>query len=361
MKIIYGITKSNFGGAQRYVFDLAQAAKAAGHDVTVMAGGKGMLVEKLREHSIRVISLPHLRRDISLIDELKSFHFIFRTLYEEKPDIFHTNSSKMGGIGNLAARLAGVKRIVFTGHGWAFNESWRPWFQKCIIKFFHWLTILFSHTTICVSEASRRDVAWPLLKRKLVVIHNGLEPFDLLPRVDSRFAVGTIAELHKVKGLDVLLEAWAKFKTRHDGVLEIIGDGEEKVPLIQLSRELGLADSVEFKGDVENARRLLSHFDIFVLPSRSENLPYVLLEAGLAGLPVIASAVGGIPEVIDSGVSGILVPSENVDELLSSLILLQENKDVRERLGATLKARVTSEFSIEKMVSETLAQYAKSS
>src|SRR5260221_10437089 len=116
MKIIYGITKSNFGGAQRYVYDLATAAKAAGHDVAVMTGGNGVLVEKLRGNGIRVIEIKGLKRDISIVDEFKSFHFIFRTLYAEKPDVFHTNSSKMGGIGNLAGRLAAVKKVILTAH-----------------------------------------------------------------------------------------------------------------------------------------------------------------------------------------------------------------------------------------------------
>ena len=127
MKILYGITKSNFGGAQRYVFDMATEAKSAGHDVAVICGGEGTLVKKLRAAHIRVITLPHLKRDISLVDEFRSFHFIFRTLVKENPDVFHTNSSKMGGLGNLAARLAGIRKIIFTGHGWAFNEPRPEW------------------------------------------------------------------------------------------------------------------------------------------------------------------------------------------------------------------------------------------
>ncbi|MBI2086856.1 MAG: glycosyltransferase [Candidatus Zambryskibacteria bacterium] len=174
MKIIYGITKSNFGGAQRYVFDLAKNAWAAGHEVAVMCGEGGILVEKLNKENIRVIEIRGMKRDISLVEELRSLHFIFRTLYEEKPDVFHTNSSKMGGIGNLAARLAGVKKVIFTTHGWAFNEP-RPFWQKIPIKILTWLTILFSHKTICVSEKTKRDVSgWPFVKNKLIVIYNGI-------------------------------------------------------------------------------------------------------------------------------------------------------------------------------------------
>jgi len=174
MKIYYGITKSNFGGAQRYVFDLARETRARGHEVAVICGGRGVLVDKLREENINVINLPRMEREISIIDEFRSFHSIFRTLYEERPDVFHTNSSKMGGIGSLAARLAGVKKIIFTAHGWEFNAP-RPRLAKLVMKFFAWLTILFSHKTICVSEKTGRDISGlPFIKNKLVTIHNGI-------------------------------------------------------------------------------------------------------------------------------------------------------------------------------------------
>src|SRR3989338_8632392 len=114
MKILYGITKSNFGGAQRYVYDLAKDTRGRGHEVGVICGEGGVLVKKLKDEGIRVIEIKEMKRDISLVDELRSFHFIFRTLFQEKPDVFHTNSSKMGGLGNLAARLAGVRRVIFT-------------------------------------------------------------------------------------------------------------------------------------------------------------------------------------------------------------------------------------------------------
>lgn len=365
MKILYGITKSNFGGSQRYVYDLAREAKSAGHDVAVLCGGHGALVEKLEGNNIRVISLPHLKRDISLVDEFRSFHFIFRTLVEENPDVFHTNSSKMGGIGNLAARLAGVRKIIFTGHGWAFNEN-RPFYQKPVIKLFVWLTILLSHKTICVSQKTRDDVDWPLISPKLAVIRNGIEPFSLLPRFAARLklgveentlVVGTLAELHPTKGLEVLLKAWAKFINRGGAKLFIFGEGEEEQRLQNLALTLQIKDSVVFSGFVANARELLSAFDLFILPSRSEAFPYTILEAGFAGLPVIASRVGGIPEVINTGQNGILVEPGSADEIHSSLILLADDGTLRSRLGESLKEAIQKNFTIGEMAKNTFSLY----
>lgn len=367
MKIIYGITKSNFGGAQRYVFDLAREAKSAGHEVSVICGGKGLLVEKLEREHIKVFSLPHLDRDISILNELRAFQFIFRTLYEEKPDIFHTNSSKMGAMGNMAALMAGVKKIIFTSHGWAFNEP-RPWWQKVVIRLIVWFTVFLSDRTICVSEKTKSDISnFPFIKSRLKVIHNGVENFVTLDRETARkalgihdsetFLIGTLSELHPVKGLDILLAAWERFLQKNDGLLVMIGDGDTREALEDYASELGIRDKVIFKGYLDNAKAYLSAFDVFCLPSRSEGMPYTLLEAGAAERAVIASSVGGIPEVIENGISGTLIPREDSETLFSTLLLLSEDEALRSRLGSALKAVIAEKFSLEKMVRETLALY----
>src|SRR3989338_11432110 len=120
-----------------------------------------------------------------------------------------------------------------------------------------------------------------------------------------------------------------------------MGDGEEKSNLEKLTQALNISDSVVFKGFINNAKRELSAFNIFCMPSRSEAMPYALLEAGLAGLPVIATGVGGIPEVIESGLNGELIPSEDSETLLSSLILFYDNPRMRDRLGESLKKTIT--------------------
>ncbi len=366
MKIIYGITKSNFGGAQRYVFDLAKHAKLSGHEVAVLCGEGGVLTQKLEEENIRVITIPGFDRDMDLFHDASRLLFIIKTIWREKPDVFHINSAKMGGAGIFTGRLLRVPKIIFTGHGWAFNEP-RPEWQKVLIKFFSWLTILAAHQTICVSESFKKDVEhWPLIKGKTTVIHNGIDKFDLIPREQARrelglrddtLAVGALAELHPIKGLDILIEAWDKFSRHHRAELIIMGEGEERRKLEQLIETLGLSDSITLKGYVGNARRYLSAFDIFCLPSRSENLPYAVLEAGIAGLPVIASSVGGIPEIVESGKDGILVEKENSEDLFSTLLLLSANEDLRKRLGSSLQEKVSQEFSTEKMFRETIATY----
>jgi hypothetical protein len=159
MKIIYLITKSNFGGAQRYVYDLALGARAAHHDVLVCSGGVGVLTEKLNSAQVRTRGIPSLQRDISLAGEWKSLLTLVRILREERPDVLHLNSSKAGLLGGLAGRLVNIlnfflrrprMRIIFTGHGWAFNEDGGD-VQRFLIGIGHWLTIFFAHVVIADS------------------------------------------------------------------------------------------------------------------------------------------------------------------------------------------------------------------
>ena len=358
MKILYGVTKSNFGGAQRYVFDLAIEMKRQGHDVAVLCGQEGKLVEKLRAEKIRVIILNNLERDIVFLKEVKNFVSILKILQKEAPDVFHVNSSKMGGLGALAGRIMRVRKTVFTAHGWAFNEP-RPLWQKILIKFFTWITIISAHKTICVSKRTLGQMTgWPFVKNKSVVIRNGLREFALSPKTPREtLTVGTIGELHRIKGHDTLLTAWSKFIKNHKAKLIIIGEGEERENLEKQIEELKISHSVTLKGFLENARSHLLDFDIFVFPSRSEGLPYALLEAGLAGLPVISTYTGGIPEIIETGINGVLVFPDDSESLLSSLILLAENPDIRERLGRNLKETIHKDFLIQKMVHDTLKVY----
>lgn len=369
MKILYGITKSNFGGAQRYVFDLAREAKKAGHDVAVLCGGEGSLVTKLRSENIRVIPIKGFGRDMDLLRDATRLLFILKTVRNEKPDVFHINSAKMGGAGIFSGRLLGVKKIIFTAHGWAFNEP-RPLWQKMLIKFFSWLTVVGAHQTICVAESMREQIShWPFVQDKLVVVRNGIETFETLPRVEARrelgvhdektFLVGSLSELHPIKGLDVLIEAWDKFSREREVEFINMGEGEMRHNLEELVKLSHLEKSMTFRGYTENARKYLKAFDLFVLPSRSEALPYSVLEAGLAGIPVIASAVGGIPEIIESGANGILVEKENSDDLFSTLVLLYENADLRARLGSNLKHTIETEFTIQKMAKKTFEVYLK--
>lgn len=376
-RILYVITKSNWGGAQRYAFDLANASKERGLEVTVACGDRGELVERLMDAGVDTAIIPGLARDISLTADVKALKNLIRLMRETRPDVVHANSSKAGLLAMLAARLVGVQKIIFTAHGWAFNES-RPWWQKVIFAKLHLYTVWMSHITICVSEAVRRDAWWmPFTHKKFRVIHLGITPATLIPKDEARASlapasaessssilakqtwIGTLAELHPTKGLDIAIKAFAKIASQFpDTALVMIGEGQDRAHLTKLVQEFNLTDQVLFCGQVRDAATLLKAFDIFLFPSRSEALGYAALEAGNASLPVIASDVGGIPEIIEDGKTGLLVPVGDVDGFAAALTSLLENQNLQNELGGQLHDSVCTGFSITLMLDKTLSNYS---
>lgn len=391
MKILYLITKSNFGGAQRYVYDLATETKKRGHDVVVGFGDDGPLATKLAEASVRTISIVELERDVNLLADLKIFLRLLDIFAAEQPHVIHLNSSKMGGLGALAARLwnawnwifkflgrgGNPSRIIFTGHGWAFNED-RSDFERLLIGCAHWLTIQLAHQTIAVSRKTREQVGvLPFAWHKLSVIHNGVGALSTIPRDEALstilenkkdaflsgnpLIVGTLAELHKNKGLSYAIEGIAQFKKQTDVpiIFLILGEGEERRELEGAIVKLGLTDTVFLAGHKEGGASLISAFDVFLLPSITEAFPYAILEAGKAGIPIIATAVGGIPEVIDDMESGILIQSKKPGEIARALSYLIKYPERRKQLGDAIAFRIADRFNLETMVNETIALYTK--
>jgi len=365
-KVLFAITQGTWGGAQKYVYDLATVAQNKGFEVVVVYGVPGILIEKLDLLSIRTIALPKVVRAVEITSDLKSLATFIQILREERPDVLHINSSKIGVLGSLAGRIARVPKIIFTSHGWAFNEL-RPLWQKRLFWLAQYMTVLLSHTTICVSSAIKRDAKKMLfVQQKFVVIHNGIEPKTLLsketsrskliPHAKEKIWLGSIAELHPTKNLSVLLRAFAKIE-RDDVLLIIMGEGICRQELVELSSTLQIQNNVHFLGHVENASTYLPALDIFVLPSRSEALGYVLLEAGLARLPVIATRVGGIPEIIENTVTGLLVPQGEAVPLKEALVKLLKDTTIQNTLGTALYKKVTEEFSLEQMVAKTFLLY----
>lgn len=363
MKILYLITKGSWGGAQRYVFDLATSLPTAEYKVSVAVGEGEELKIRLQNSGIRVIALPGFRRDIALLNDLKTLWRLVRLLRQERLSVVHLNSSKAGGIGALAARLARIPRIIFTVHGFASNED-LSFFQKIAIRVAEFFTILLSHTTICVSHADAASAArLPFCRDKIKYIPLGIVPISFLSKEAARKAlgisddkpiIGTIAELTKNKGLSYAIEAMRSLPNLR---YLIIGDGEERCALAEAVRAANLQDRVFFVGHLPDAARLLNAFTVFLLPSLKEGLPYVLLEAGLAGLPVVASRVGGIPDLIKDGETGLLVSPKNPTQIAERTRDLFADTRKQTFLAARLTKEVTECHTLVKMCAETFVLY----
>jgi len=379
IKILYVITKSNFGGAQRYVYDLASAMKKRGHEVTVVLGGAGLLKIKLEGAEIRTHAIASLKRDISVTDDAVSFKTIYSIIKTERPDVIHLNSPKAGGLGAFACRFLNASRftlhatrIIYTVHGWAFNED-RLFYERATIRLFSWLTMLLCHKTILLSQREyTQALGFPFVKNKLALVPLGIKPPVYFSREKARellnitqpfdiskgCVIGTVAELHPNKGLTFLIDAMAVVVKKHPNtVCVIIGGGQDRKALESLIREKQLERTVFLTGYIDEASKYLKAFDIFVLPSLKEGLPYAILEAGLASLPVIATSVGGIPEIIENRKSGLLIAPKSSSELAHTISFMIEHPKEREQYGLALRQSTTQKFSFDKMLATTKNLY----
>ena len=381
-KVLYVITKGEpFGGAQRYVYDLATSLPKDKFEVVVACGQGDLLIERLKEAKIKTIKIENLGRDIKLGDDFKVFRELIRIIKTEEPDIVHLNSSKAGLLGALAVLYLrifqsfhlSIPKCIFTGHGWAFNEN-RSFLSKILILFLHWFTVLLCHTTIAVSEKAKRDIiCLPFIKNKIKVVYNGISDFDpsagglseeesrriLASKEINKIIIFSISELHKNKGIDVALKALSFLpkEIKEKIIYSVAGSGEEKENLEKLVKELQVENLTRFLGFVPNAQKLLPGADIFLLSSRTEAFPYCLLEAGIAGLPIIATSVGGVPEVIHDMQNGILVHPRNPKEIAEAILYLLDHKDKRTEFGEEIKKTVSNFFSLEKMLGEIIRLY----
>ena len=380
-KVLFMITKSNFGGAQRYVYDLAVNLPKEQFDVAVAFGGTGkpgaqtgMLHRKLEQAGIRTVTITHLARDMFPLFDIRAFFEIISLLQRERPHVLHINSSKAGGLGAVAGRFAHTPHIVFTSHGLAFEES-RAWFSKKFMYFFTWLTFVFSHTSILISQDSYRKAGrmW-FLKNKLKLIHNGVPEIEFVETKSARNAlqqkssstlamgttwIGTISELTKNKGLFYLLEACARLnEIGKNFICVIIGEGEERERLQKSIDALGLTDTVYLLGYIEDAAQYLKAFDIFTLTSVKEGHPYVLLEAARAKLPVVASDIPGVTDIIEHATTGLLSKSQNMAQIKDNLGILIEDVRLRAQYGNALKDKVGRDLSFQEMLNKTFALYS---
>lgn len=355
-KILYVITKSSWGGAQRYVYDLATDLPTDSYDVAVALGGNGPLIDRLSAADIRTIRVANFTRNVSLFRDIRTLFELTSIFRTEAPDVIHLSSAKAVSIGALAGRIAGVPRIIATIHGSAAQETWRPWWQRVVIRMIERISRLLAHVTIVVSKADHTEGT--------TLIHNGIADIIFKPRTQARselglpeqaFIVGTIGELTANKNQSLLIDAVGAL-TPDNITLAIIGDGELLSELEIRARKYPAHD-IRFLGYTERAPQYLRAFDIFVLPSLKEGLPYVLLEAGLAGLPVIATNVGGISEIIEDKKTGLPIASEDFSALSQTLQMLLDNKTACGQYGNALREKVAHDFSLQNMVAKTIACY----
>ncbi|MCK5287283.1 MAG: glycosyltransferase family 4 protein [Thermodesulfovibrionia bacterium] len=319
----------------------------------------------LERFSNRVITIPQLKRDINPLSDIVALLRLYRLFRKEDFDIVHTHTAKAGALGRLAARFAGVPKIVHTSHGHNFYGYFGPVRSKLVVMVERFISY-FTDKINALTELEKQDLASYKVAQpaKIVVINSGLE-LDRYRKINinagekrnelrvgqDTILVGMIGRLEPVKGPEYFIEAARLITEKFPEVKFIVaGDGSLRSKLEFQCEKLHISDKLIFIGWREDIPEILSVLDILVMPSLNEAVGRILIEAGACGKPVVATRVGGIPEVVKDNQTGILVPPKDAYELARAVISLLEDKNKRQRMGETAKNWVDDKFSASRMV-----------
>lgn len=360
MKILFIITRADtVGGVQVHVRDLAISLNQKGHEVLVITGIFGPYNTVLKNNGVESIASDTFIQKISPLQDWQTLRFLIKTIRNFKPDIVSTHSSKSGILGRLACKITNTPRI-FTAHGWAFTEG-VPEPSRSIYQWMERLTEPLADKIICVSERDRLiGINSGMKPDKLLTVHNGMPEISNELKANQNnsdnIKIVMVARFDKQKDHLTLIKA---FQTISGVQLNLVGDGPNLEEIKNYVNEIGIAERVNFLGFCDNIAEILAEAHIFTLVSNWEGFPRTIIEAMRAGLPVVASDVGGVAEAVIDGNNGYLIPRGDVEVLRNRLQKLVEDEKLRREMGYLARQRYESEFTFQHMFEKTFEVYEK--
>ena len=360
IKILHVITRLDRGGSaqntlltclgltERYelvlVHGLSLESKMT--DLEVQAVYRG--IERAKDRGIKVIPMPSLVRKIDPVQDLRAFFCLWRLMIQERPSIVHTHTSKPGILGRWAAKMASVPIVVHTPHGHVFYGHFGPLASRFFLLV-EWLMAFITDRVVALSEGERNDYIALSVSNpdKIVTIHSGVE-IDRYMKTEvniadkkrslrlnpKRLVVGTVGWLLPIKGPMHLLRAMSFVWQSHPETdLVYVGKGDLEKELREEAFRMGVSERVSFLGWRDDVPEIMQVLDVFVLPSLNEGMGRVLVEAMAAGKPIVASNVGGIPDLIIQGENGLLVPAGDAEALAGGIEFFITNPEKRREMG----------------------------
>lgn len=358
------------GGIKSHLEDLVGNSRGNGFR-HLTACPPGALADSLEGMGTEVFRVP-LEGRFSPARDLAAVRLVASLLKRARPDILHAHSSKAGLVGRVAARMAGVPAVLLTVHGSIFHRQHPRW-QEGLLAFSERALAGVTDMIITVSEALGREIAHreKIDPEKIVTVYNGVVPEKFSRGPDREYfgkvtgipagcrVVGTVARLAPQKGVAGFIRAAALVaKDSGDTAFLVVGDGPLRAGLEQLARDLGLAGRIFFAGERPDVDSIMPCLDVFVLASLTEGLPLSVLEALAARRPVVATRVGGIPEVIRPGVNGLLVDPGDITGLAGSIRGALGDPEGSRAMGERGRETVLERFTVAGMVSRTEMIYA---
>jgi glycosyltransferase involved in cell wall biosynthesis len=376
VRLVRVIARLNIGGPALHVTVLTEQLDPARYDSLLVTG-----VESAQEGNYLalrgkplpgVVVLPSLGREISGARDIVTLVKLVALMRRVRPHIVHTHTAKAGTLGRLAARIVRVPVIVHTYHGHVFSGYFSPSRTRVLVAIERWLS---RHTDCLVTVSARvRDELLALGigtcdRFRVVPLGLDLEPFlsceTLRGELHEELSipgdcplVGIVARLVPIKAHEVFLEAARRLIGEWPAArFLIIGDGERRAELEALSERLGLAGRTHFLGWRRDLDRVYADLDVVVLTSRNEGSPLSLIEAMAAARPVVATRVGGVPDVVVDGVTGHLVPADDAPAVAAAVGGLLRAPDLRRAMGGASRRRAYPAFSARRLVADVERLY----
>lgn len=354
---------------QMLLMSQIKALQRMGHDVTAVCA-PGPWVARIRSEGVPVETVP-MSRELSLFSDIRSLALLYKLFRDRRFDVVHTHTPKAGLLGPLAARLARVPVVVHTIHGLMFHDRMPRWKRRLFWLPEKW-TATLSDVLLSQSREDMEVAATAKLCRpeELTYIGNGIDLASFsrdqvsedrakkraeLGFRDDDFVVGTVGRLVYEKGFGELFQAADRLRTHSSRIRFLVIGAEEHdqndaIPH-ELIEELQARGLVNFLGWVSDMRPCYAAMDAFVLPSYREGIPRACMEASAMQLPVIASDIRGCREVVEHGMTGMLVPVRNVDALVEAILKLDRDRGLGEQMGIYGRRRIKAQFDNRLVVS----------
>jgi glycosyltransferase involved in cell wall biosynthesis len=329
-------------------------------------------IKEAMERGVNVIPVPSLVRRISPFRDLQALFYLWRLMIREKPDLVHTHTSKAGILGRWAAWLACMPIVVHTAHGHVFYGHFGPLASRFFVLLERFMALI-TDRMIALTVGERNDYIRSSVSRpeRIVTIHSGVKIDDYMSawvNIEEKkkslgissggLVVGTVGWLLPIKGpmhlLNAMESVWQDYP---EATLVFVGKGDMEEELRAKALQMGSSGRVKFLGWRDDIPEIMKILDVFVLPSLNEGMGRVLVEAMAAGRPVVASRVGGIPDLVKHGENGFLVEPGDVSGLSCAITKLLSDSKMRDEMGK--KGReMCQDFSVEKMIEKIDVLYA---
>jgi glycosyltransferase involved in cell wall biosynthesis len=377
------IARLNVGGPALHATIVNDRLRRRGFDTLLVYGTpsekEGDLHDAVWQRSLPQLHIPELGRRLKPWSDAVALWKLCRLMFRERPDVVHTHTAKAGALGRIAAAAYNLTRpkhrravVVHTFHGHVlagyFGRA-----ANLAVRCTERLLARLTDTVITISERQRTDIVERFAiapSQKVVVVPLGLELDSLLalpvPReaAADRFGFpaghilfGYVGRLVPIKDLQTLLDAYAMVAGRGDVGLIIAGDGDMRAELEKTARRNQIAGHLRFVGWQTDLCAVYRALDVVVLSSLNEGTPVTLIEAMAAGLPAVSTAVGGVPDIVADGETGLLVPPRDPERMARAMMTLAEHPSLRRQLGSTARERVQGRFDAERLISDLASLY----